>query len=88
MTEEEIRAALATAIVQSGYDDTDESEDAVMLFEWHHCFDTPACGGLRTPPSPCPCSGVPYLSEAVWAKVGPVIRGLLNDAVDVGRGAR
>lgn len=78
MTEEQIRTALATAIVQSGYDETDETDTAVDLYEWHHCFDTPACGGNKAPPQPCPCSGVPYLSEAVWAKVGPVIRELME----------
>ncbi len=79
MTDEELRAAIATAIVQSGYDDTDESDDAVMLFEWHHCFDQPNCGAGQTPPSPCPCSGVPYLSERVWAHVGPVVRAAMTE---------
>lgn len=73
---QKIRCALATAIVQSGYEEADESDTAVELFEWHHCFDTPARGGNRTPPQPCACSGVPYLSEAVWAKVWPAIEGV------------
>lgn len=68
MTQEEIRSAIATAIVQAGYEEG--AEDGPSLFEWHHCFDTPACRGDS---GPCACSGVPYISDAVWDRLGPVI---------------
>jgi hypothetical protein len=69
VTEEQIRSALASALIQSGCDE----EDGPDIFEWHHCFDTPACPGATRP---CPCSGVPFISTAVWEHLAPVIAAL------------
>ncbi len=67
MTEEEVREALARALIQ--FDD----EDGPGMFEWHPCR-VPACRARHDPPQPCPCAGAPYLSEDAWQAILPTLR--------------
>lgn len=69
MTDEELRIELATALVRLG-----AAEDEAVLFQWHPCVDTPACRAVADPKAPCACSGIPYLSDATWAEIAPIIR--------------
>jgi hypothetical protein len=73
VTDEELRIELGTALVRVG-----AAEDEAVLFQWHPCVDTPACRAAQTPPGPCACSGIPYLSDVAWAEIAPIVRRLLN----------
>ncbi|WP_157239530.1 hypothetical protein [Catenuloplanes japonicus] len=71
LTEERIRAAIGAVIVQSGcYDADDNDPNAPDYLQWHHCHDEPACPGATRP---CACSGVPYVSDALWAHLQPIV---------------
>lgn len=63
----DLRAEIARAMVAAGIGD-DEGAD---LFEWHPCCDRDNCGGRHdaAKPSPCPCAGRPYLSDAAWSAI-------------------
>jgi hypothetical protein len=74
MTIEELRIELAKAIVR--VDDAGAGD----LFEWHACVDTPACSAAADPKAPCACSGIPYLSDAAWAELAPIIRRIQREA--------
>lgn len=74
-TVEELRIELAKAFVRIGC-----AEDEGALFQWHPCVDTPACRAAMTPPGPCACSGIPYLSDAAWAEIAPIIRRIQQGA--------
>lgn len=74
-TVEELRIEIATALVRLG-----AGEDEGVLFEWHPCVDTPACRAAQTPPGPCACSGIPYLSDAAWTELSPIIRRIQRGA--------
>lgn len=72
LSDEEVRMALGAAFTRAGYPPDDpDAADAVDLFQWHHCVGVPACTGHDG--GPCACAGSPYLSDAIWAHVGPVI---------------
>jgi hypothetical protein len=67
-TVEELRIEIAKALVRAGGDDAGD------LFEWHACVDQPACRATKTPPEPCACAGYPYLSDAAWSELQPIIQ--------------
>lgn len=54
-----LRIALGTGLIQSGYIDQDE-DGTVDVLQWHACTACPRVDGR------CACSGMPYLSDAVW----------------------
>jgi hypothetical protein len=69
--EEVLRHKLASAIIRSGYDESDENGE-IDLTEWYECYDNPNCS-IRNGTGPCPCAGVPYLSDAVWEQIKLVL---------------
>lgn len=75
VTAEKLRIELATALIRCG-----AGEDEGALFEWHPCVDTPACRAAADPKAPCPCSGVPYLSDKAWAELAPIVRRIQQGA--------
>ena len=68
---DELRIEIAKALVRAGEDD---------LFEWHPCTGAIACQAIKQPPQPCPCSGTPYLSDAAWNELAPIIRRIQQGA--------
>lgn len=61
--EEQLRIAIGTALIQSGYEDQDPDTGTIDTLEWHRCPDCPREEG------PCACSGIPYLSDDIWNKI-------------------
>ncbi|BAL87323.1 hypothetical protein AMIS_21030 [Actinoplanes missouriensis 431] len=74
MTVEQLRIEIAKALVRAGGDEAGD------LFEWHPCTGVAACKAARTPPGPCACSGVPYLSDVAWGELAPVLRRMQRGA--------
>jgi hypothetical protein len=77
VTAEELRIEIAKALVRAGDDPAD-------LYEWHPCVDTPSCRAAADPKSPCACSGIPYLSDAAWNELAPIIRRIQQGAAQPG----
>lgn len=67
---ERLRIALGTALLPFA-----DPDDGPALLQWHPCVGTPACRAAADPPGPCPCSGIPYLSDEAWA----ALRGALAE---------
>lgn len=74
MTAEQLRIELAKALVRASPDEPGD------IFEWHACVDQPACKAAVDKTQPCACSGVPYLSDAAWAELQPLIRRIQRGA--------
>ena len=68
------RTTIAAAIIRSGVYDSDE----VDLLQWHPC---PGCPRREF----CGCSGVPYISDEVWALLGPVVEQIRERGRAAGR---
>lgn len=79
--EEQLRVAIGTAIIQSGYLDQEEDGTEIELLQWHRCPNCPM--GEQTP---CACSGVPFLSDVVWDRID--MYGDFTTAVSVLRTAK
>jgi hypothetical protein len=74
-TVEKLRIEIAKALVRVGADESD------AIFEWHACVHQPACPAAAELPAPCPCAGVPYLSDEAWAELAPIIRRIQQGAL-------
>lgn len=62
--EHELRLALGIAIVRSGYYDQDDETGTIDVIQ------TVACEACPVPQTrKCGCSGMPYLSDEIWAVV-------------------
>lgn len=72
MNEEQLRYELGFALI--GFDDEDDGRE---LFEWHQCFMQPNC--RDNVGQPCPCSGVPYLSDEAWKNIKPIIERIMDN---------
>lgn len=71
LTEEELRVLLGCAMVQARvFDDEDDDPDAL---QWHPCVDNVNCRAAQDA-GPCACSGIPYVSDALWAQLAPVMK--------------
>lgn len=75
MTVEQLRIEIAKALLRAGGEECDGA-----LFQWHPCVDTPACRAAADPKAPCACSGIPYLSDAAWGEIAPIIRRIQRGA--------
>lgn len=62
--EKNLRIAIGTALIQSGYLDQDPIYGTINALQWHPCPECPGKGER-----PCACAGVPYLSDEVWEKI-------------------
>ncbi len=72
--DELLRIAIGTGLIQSGYYDQDPDTGTIDVVQWHPC---PECPEPRT--GRCGCSGIPYLSQAIWDaadKFGDLTRAL------------
>jgi len=74
VTAEELRIEIAKALVRAAGDEMGD------LFEWHPCTGAIACQARKQPPQPCPCAGSPYLSDAAWGELAPIIRRIQQGA--------
>jgi hypothetical protein len=82
--EERDRFLLGCAVIQSGYVDQDEDAPGWFdILQWHPCFEEANCRA-RDNTGPCACSGVPFISDEVWAKVGPVVVRIRAEAYERG----
>ncbi len=73
--EELLRIAIGTGLIQSGYYDQDPDTGIIGVVQWHPCPECP-----RPETGRCGCSGVPYLSQAIWDaadKFGDLTRALV-----------
>lgn len=68
-TDERDRINVATAFIHSGAHDSDEIDP----LQWRACEST--CSRK------CGCSGVPYISDALWQHLGPVIANLRAEGI-------
>lgn len=73
--EKNLRIAIGTALIQSGYLDQDPETGTIDVLQWHPCPECPGKGER-----PCACSGIPYLSDAVWEKIN--FGGYFSGALD------
>ncbi len=65
--EAELRQAVGSAIIQSGYEDQDfDDPQSWDLLQWHPCEDT--C-------RKCGCAGVPWISDQLW----PFLKAVIED---------
>ncbi len=76
--EDATRQAVATAMVQGGFDDWTECCehrgdfcDCPYPFEWHRCGD---CDHME---QPCACAGVPWINDATWQRMLPWVTSAL-----------
>jgi uncharacterized protein YuzE len=71
LTEAEMRILLGCAMVQARvFDDEPDDPDAL---QWHPCVDSGNCRAAENTGS-CACSGIPYISDALWAHLAPVMK--------------
>jgi hypothetical protein len=83
-TEERDRFLLGCALIQSGFVDQDEDAPGWFdILQWHPCFEEANCRA-RDNSGPCACSGVPFIADEVWAKVGPVVEQIRAEAYERG----
>jgi hypothetical protein len=65
----ELRIHIATAVIQSGYEDQDDDDPA----SWDLVDSTP-CDGCPSPDRRrCACSGRPWVHDRLWTILGPVL---------------
>lgn len=74
MTEEQLRAEIAAALIRASGD------DETTLYQWHPCLADVPCPARQQPARPCPCAGSPYLSDEAWAQLRPIITGIQRAA--------
>lgn len=77
--DEAARIAIGAALIRSGVYDNDDMD----LLQWHPCEGCPRRDGPRR--GKCACSGVPYVADAVWKELGPVIAAIAANGGGVGR---
>lgn len=74
-TAKPVRVDIGAALIRSGVCDRDD----VDLLQRQACNDCPAQG------SKCGCSGVPYVSDAVWNELAPAVIAAQNQAFAIAR---
>lgn len=72
LTEEEMRILLGCTLVQARVVPVDEDAGLDAL-QWHPCVDNENCRAAQDG-GPCACSGIPYVSDALWAHLAPVMK--------------
>lgn len=71
LTEVELRVLLGCALVQARVLEGDENDPAAL--QWHPCVDNAACRAAQGA-GRCACSGIPYVSDELWAQLAPVMK--------------
>lgn len=71
LTEVELRILLGCALVQARV--LEDDEDDPVALQWFACVDNAACQAAQGS-GRCACSGIPYVSNELWAQLAPVMK--------------